>query len=392
MQIQPYLIVPKLIPQPTWGGKYIAGFKNLPANLQSLTIGQSYELAQDSSLSSITNSNELPIELGNASDGLTQEIFGNSHALFSLQSLIDSDPEKVLGKRNAESFGNRMRVLIKFTQAKGNSFQVHVRPGNTTANWKPKPESWYFFEKGKATLGLKTGSDLEKYRQVCKSIETVALELSEKVRSAQYAVVDARAQLAKTIQENSPYQFVNEINIEADTLIDLSDGGTHHSWEEGADIPDGNIVYEVQLNVMDKDCTLRSFDKGKIADDGTIRPIHIDDYFAALDAETTHNDPATLVRKMEEISSGGLEKARLFNSLYYKSSLLQIGKEYRGVEADTNTDDSFHHLFVKDGSIDLIVGDLSLHAEKGASIFIPASTGAYTLQSQSVATLIKTWA
>lgn len=386
---QAYLLVAKLIPQPTWGGEYIAEFKGLdPQTARGLRIGQSYELATDSFVSMVSHSRDVPVELGNSSDGSTVRIIGDSNSMLSLQSVIDENPVSVLGSHVVEKQGRQMRILIKFTQAKGNSFQVHVKQGVQLGHWKPKPESWYFFEKGKATLGLKKPIDREGYRQVCKRIEKKAIEVSEKVKRTHMRVEEARKQLLEVIKSNDPFAFVNVIDIEKDTIVDLSSGGVHHSWEEGDDIPLGNIVYEVQVNVMDNDCTLRSFDKGKIAEDGTIRPIHIDDYFAAVDSSDEANDAT---RYMHKVGTHTQEPVLLFDSLYYKSMLVQFEEEYSSVHTDPSADDSFHHLFVKEGSVVLVADNTRLKIEKGASVFVPASTKRYTLLSDGTAQVIKTW-
>ena len=49
-----YLIIPKLIEQPTWGGDYILNFKNWQNQdvFKGLKIGQSYELYSETKLRS----------------------------------------------------------------------------------------------------------------------------------------------------------------------------------------------------------------------------------------------------------------------------------------------------------------------------------------------------
>lgn len=392
MIIRPYLIVPRLIPQPTWGGTYIVDYKELPQeSVKNLSIGQSYELVSDSSLSIATRSMALPVEIANASDGMVQEMLGDKDGIFSLRALIDENPTLVLGKRVISKYKNQMQVLIKFTQAKGNSFQVHVRPGTQLGNWKPKPESWYFFEKGKVTLGLKQPIRIAEYKGVCSSIATKATEVTSKINTSSFTVDTARGELKNFIVAHSPYIFVNELTVDAHTVVDLSNGGIHHSWEEGEEIPNGNIVYEVQLNVMDKDCTMRSFDKGKISDDGSVRPVHLDDYFQALDIDEANNNPSVYMRKPMFHSDGGLDAAPLFNSFHYKSTLLSFSHEYRGIHTKTFEEESFVHLFIKEGNVELQAKQYLINANKGSSVFIPASTGEYALRSSGNATIIKTW-
>ncbi len=71
-----------------------------------------------------------------------------------------------------------------------------------------------------------------------------------------------------------------------DDVIDLTAGGIHHSWEEDNDrFPDGNLVYEVQVDVPDDRCSMRGFDKGKFLDDGGLRPTHVADYLATIEQD-----------------------------------------------------------------------------------------------------------
>lgn len=389
MTIQPYLLVPKVIPQPTWGGTYIYEFKHLPKECAQLAIGQSYELSSQSKFSTVSNSIGLPVEIGVAADGSTQEVIGDPHSMISLQELIDENPEGVLGKHVVQTHGNTMKVLIKFTQAKGNSFQVHVRPGFAVGNWKPKPESWYFFEKGKVTLGIQKQARLQEYKDVCLGIEALSNSLSSKVKEKSLSIQQAREQLSAYIKLHSPFDFVQELLLEKESIVDLSAGGIHHSWEEGEEIPQGNIVYEVQLNVMDNECTLRSFDKGKIADDGTVRSVNINDYFLALDSDEKKNEVSSYMRLPVYENKEGAECAQLFSTLNYSSQLLKIAGEY---QMNMGPDgQSFHHLFVKSGMIELHTGNVSLFISQGASVFVPASTGTYTLITKGVAQVIKTW-
>ncbi len=393
MEIKPYLIAPKLIPQPTWGGNYIAQLKGLSTEMfGKLLIGQSYELSTESMLSSVTDATKMPVEIGDPKTGETTEVIGDRTSLFSLQSLIDSDPNAVLGKRVVQKHGNTMQVLIKFTQAKGNSFQVHVRPSQQLGHWKPKPESWYYFEDGKATLGLNnpTPQRLAAYKQSCQLIDQKAQELSTQVQEGKLPVEDARAQLHKIIEEQNPFQYVNTVNVPKDTIIDLCDGGIHHSWEEGDSIPLGNIVYEVQLNVMDNDCTIRSFDKGKMGDDGRVRPAHVEDYFQSLDIDATRNASDALIRTMVKQSIAGITCAQLFDTPYYRSELLELAGEYSGEKTSPAKDESFHHIFVKEGVCLFRDGNSTFQLPTGTSLFVPADVDYYTITCDQKSIIVKT--
>ena len=55
-------------------------------------------------------------------------------------------------------------------------------------------------------------------------------------------------------------------------------------------IADGNLVYEVQVDVPDDRCSMRGFDKGKVLDDGSLRPTHVADYLATIEQDPAHTE------------------------------------------------------------------------------------------------------
>ena len=179
-------------------------------------------------------------------------------------TLIKSDPAGVLGQAVLDKFGPDLSLLIKLTQAKGNSFQVHLPEGQTLGHWVPKPEAWFYLAPGLYTFGLKPGTDFEAYSRVLHTMDDEMGRLSREVKSGRFSVEEARAQAKQRIQTLDPYAYVNTVEAQTDDLIDLSPGAIHHSWEEDNDrFPDGNLVYEVQVDVPDDKCSMRGFDKGE---------------------------------------------------------------------------------------------------------------------------------
>jgi mannose-6-phosphate isomerase class I len=100
----------------------------------------------------------------------------------------------------------------------------------------------------------------------------------------------------------------------------------------------GVINYEIQQNVMDPASTIRSFDKGKIKDDGSIRKIHIEDYFKYLDTDPIHNN----LQKMTPKKQGN----RLLTTEFYCLDILEVNDEIIDL-----TRDSFVDLFVREGKV-----------------------------------------
>src|SRR6185437_8295859 len=96
---------------------------------------------------------------GELTDRDAVEVPTHPEGSLHLADLVAENPEAVLGAAVVSERGPQLALLIKYTQALGNSFQVHIKDGVTHPQWKPKPESWYYFEPGLITLGVKPGID-----------------------------------------------------------------------------------------------------------------------------------------------------------------------------------------------------------------------------------------
>lgn len=329
---KPYLIIPFLVEQPTWGGEYICEKKGWlhKEGLMGKKVGQSYELYDRSLLATTITSSSDPL-------------FG--------PEVQDSIPISHFAEE-------RPFPLIKFTQAKGNSFQLHAKPESRGPYWQPKAESWYYFENGKITFGIKKGADIAEYKTTCFEIEKKMKELSHKVINNNLSLKEAKEEALIFIKEKNPWQFVNVHEVKKRDIVDLSGGGLHHSWEEDIEAcPMGNVLYEVQQDVMDPVCTIRSFDQGKFKEDGSIREIHIGDYFKYIDLDEKRNT-LTVKENMDGV---------LFNTPYYSLSLFSFTKKSI-MESST----SFHHLFVQEGEV-VITDSLGngLTVGQGHSCFVP---------------------
>ncbi len=355
---RPYLIIPELVEQPTWGGDYIAKLKGWQGRfgLDSLKIGQSYELWGKSKLATdIFDSQDLR--------------FGPSY-----ESLPFEKVANVLGP------GETMPLLIKINQALGNSFQLHIKPETKSDRWLPKPESWYFLEKGFISLGIRPETDQEEYRQTCLAIDQFMHTLSADISVGKLTLEEGRVKAREFIHTKNPWRFVNTYETNKYDLIDLSMGAVHHSWEENRDIsPEGNIVFEVQLDSSDDEATIRSFDQGKIKDDGTVRTLAIDEYFKHLDTDPEHNTIEYMKRSKEG--------EKLLRTRFYSVDLLELSAP-RTIQMKQ----SFHHLYVRDGAVEIRAHDVTVRVAKGHSCFVPSSVGSYLIVPQNQnSTLIQTF-
>jgi mannose-6-phosphate isomerase class I len=372
---KPYLISPTLIPQPTWGGTYIVEEKgwDTRSELKDVKIGQSYELYGKSWLDTE--------ETDSRNDTFGPEIGSNikqDKKHVNIETCIKDNAVAILGEDIAQKFA-KIPILIKFTQALGNSFQLHVRNKDTSQRWKPKPESWYFFQEGYITLGLNTKTSVFEYKNVCLAIDKKMRELSAGVRADLLPIEDARHEAIEYIKTKNPWKYINRIHTQKNACIDLSAGGIHHSWEEDPNNSKGNILYEVQADVSDDESTLRSFDQGKIKDDGSIRQLTIDEYFTYIDTDKEKNDVQTLLKQ----PTG----THIFKTDYYTMDLLHVSKK-----EIHQTSGSFCHLFAREGDFTVSTDAGSIYVSQGHSCFVPHACQEFEIASESgMSQVLKTY-
>lgn len=385
---RPYLVVPKLIEQPTWGGMYIVESKAWQerADLKGKKIGQSYELYDKSNLS-LSVSSADPMFVGEIADNKSvsgQSVIPNS---LPLSQLIAMDPAAVLGKRMVSTYGTDMHLLLKFTQALGNSFQLHIPDGVKNDRWKPKPESWYYFEPGLITCGIKEGVDWAAYQGAVTKLDAETQLIAARVRDKSLSYDEASQLIAQLVKETNPWQYVNVVRVEKGTLIDLSPCGIHHSWEEDlATIPLGNVLYEIQVNVMDDVATLRSFDKGKMSKDGTLRPLQIAEYFAYADKSPAANDPKTQMREAKSVEKNDrFSHERILETKYYSMDRITFMAKDVVFESPMDT---FRHVFVRSGSVVVSAAETPVTVTTGHSVFVPAGCKTYNVTATQANTEI----
>lgn len=362
-----------------------------PTELNAVKIGQSYELFQGSLLQPIA-CDTTTAALGDATSSEVKLVGTKEYRdrIFPLAALIEQDPVAVLGQTVVDRFGPHMPLLLKMNQALGNSYQLHIKYAEESeavrqavrrnpwlspaeaGGYLAKPESWYYFEPGLATLGLTEDCDIAGYRRVCQQVNEQVSALSKQVSEGKLSTQEAEVAAQKIIADLSPSQFVRRVEIPAGQVVDLSQGGVHHSWEADLDkFPEGNIVYEIQLDRMDTISTLRAFDQGKFKPDGSIRPLNIQDYFQHLDASPAANDPENLMREPTLVDPEGFqERLQLVRNDFY------ILDHYRVHDmhslAFPKSPGSFQHWFIKSGNVSITLGDLELVLHRGESCFIPA--------------------
>ena len=154
-----------LLNQTLWGGDKIIPFKHLTDNLEN--VGESWEISG-------VKGNETPVTEG--------EFAGRS-----LNDVVTTMKEKLVGKANYERFGDEFPLLIKFIDARQDlSIQVHPTDEIAQKQGKErgKTEMWYIMDSdpdAKLYSGLKKEITPEEYKAMVED-DTITEAL------AQYAV------------------------------------------------------------------------------------------------------------------------------------------------------------------------------------------------------------
>jgi mannose-6-phosphate isomerase class I len=232
------------------------------------------------------------------------------------------------------------------------------------------------------TLGVKPDVDWDEYRAECELIETRMKLLGQQLSEGLLSYDTVKRTVEQLLIAHNPWRFVNVLPVAREQLVDLSAGGIHHSWEEDpVQAPLGNVLYEIQAEAMDNVSTFRSFDKGKIASDGVVRPVQIEEYFRAIDRSSEANDPLPHLRSPEVARrTDEYLHEHLLASRYYrldKLTLHQLGDRY------TERINGFRHLFAKCGSLEVKSGSTSVMVSSGHSCFVPAAAESIEVVSRS---------
>ncbi|PID32077.1 hypothetical protein CR970_02465 [Candidatus Saccharibacteria bacterium] len=378
---KPYLVIPKLVEQPTWGGQYIVTQKQWSQHSEMLAkrIGQSYELYSGTNLSLLTDSAD-PKFVGELTDRDAVESQTRPDNAVALSDLLAADTLSVLGQEHLDQRGDTFGLLIKLTEALGNSFQVHIKSDQQHPKWLPKPEAWYYFEPGLITLGVKPDADWDAYKQSLQTIQDTMMNISRAMTAGNLTYAEAQTQVADLLAQQDPWQYVNTVRVKADDLVDLSCGGLHHSWEEDSALaPKGNILYELQSEALDKVSTFRAFDKGKIGPSGEVRDVHLDEYFEFIDRSPETNDPQSHLKAPERLAAtDAYTYDKLLDSPSFcldKLSLSQSGATF------TERVNRYKHFYAQSGSFRIATQHGSVTVTTAHSCFLPAKAETYTITS-----------
>lgn len=145
-----------------WGGEKIVPFKHLTSEQKQ--VGESWEISGVKDNESVVSNGE--------------------YKGWTLNKLVDTLKDKLVGKENYERFGNEFPLLVKFIDAREQlSIQVHPTDEQAQAQGlgRGKTEMWYVMESdADASLrsGLKQQITPEQYKEMVEN-DTITEALSE---------------------------------------------------------------------------------------------------------------------------------------------------------------------------------------------------------------------
>lgn len=230
-------------------------------------------------------------------------------------------------------------LLIKFIDAKQN-LSVQVHPDDEYAmrveGEYGKTEAWYILDcdpDAELILGFNREVSVEEFKEAAKS--------------------------------DAMMDICNKIKVKKGDLFFI-ESGTMHA------ICKGILLAEVQQN---SNTTYRIYDYGRLGNDGKPRELHVDKA-----ADVTKRCPPVIAdsseRKTETFDNA--KRAELTRCDLFAMFKLDVDGSYTA----TADDESFVSLLCLEGEGKVICGDTTLSFVKGESIFIPASSGDFTVEGK----------
>ena len=295
-----------LLKQTLWGGDKIIPFKHL--NTHQECVGESWEISG-------VKDNETVVANGKYK-GLT------------LNELVQTEKDRLVGKENYQRFGNEFPLLIKFIDAR-QDLSIQVHPTDEVAHRQGKghgkTEMWYVMDsapEAKLYNGLKRQITPELYKQMV----------------ADDTICDALAQYP--VREGDCF-FIP--------------AGRIHS------IGAGCFLTEIQQT---SDVTYRIYDFKRKDKDGNYRQLHTHEASEAIDY-------AVLDNYRTEYTPQKNEGQQLVDCPYFTTAVYNLTEP---MTIDYNELDSFVILIAVKGEGTLTVDGEETTFQTGDTILLPATT------------------
>jgi mannose-6-phosphate isomerase len=255
-----------------------------------------------------------------------------------LTELIEKYGRGIIGTDFSKKNLIRFPLLLKLIDA-NNKLSVQVHPGNDYAfshenGEMGKYEMWYILE-------AKPGAKL-----ICDFVPNITKEV-----------------FARAIQSGSVENYLKYIPVFPGDVIYIPPGIIHS-------IGEGIVLVEVQQN---SDITYRVYDYDRIDHNGRKRPLHIEKALDVIDFNTNGHREKTegLFVKLGTVS----QKKYLIANCYFAVELYTI----REMIEETTDGSKFYIYSFIEGEGNILYKKGCVAVNRGESVLIPASLGAYSL-------------
>lgn len=364
-----YFVIPKIVLDPASGGDYIPKMKNIKLKKEEL-VRSTIEFYEDSI---VVPGDKMPKAISKYPYVLAESESDKgkmNNVVKDAIKLKDLKPKDVYGTKLTPDF------RIKFIQTYGDSYKLTPKMKSGSYNFRPK--SWYFLTGGRVTLGVRSGIDQERYREVCENVYKFTQKVAGEVRNKKKSLKDAQKELKHFIDLNNPIKYVNPVILAKNTIVEFATGGIHNSIEGHPSMPNGNLLYEVEKDIDDDKADIEAFGKGYIWDKGEYKKVKISDYLDNLDKNVIDNDPNNIIRtriKLKDLKNWKLNKN--FYTPHYQMDELIINakKDYRIDQV------GFRHIFVMKGKGEIKTGDGDIEIREGNSYIVTADSKKLTIKN-----------
>lgn len=316
MKLYPFLFEPNLH-SVVWGGNQLRPYKGLEPTDEP--IGESWEVSA------------VPTSISIISNG---EYQGRD-----LISLIDEDPEAILGKTVNEKYQGKLPLLVKFIDAK-RDLSIQVHPNDEMAMREHgkmgKSEMWYII---KADEGAHLYAGFQK--------EITPEEYQQRIADG-------------TITE-----VLADHKVKAGDVFYLPAGRVHA-------ICGGIMLAEVQQS---SDVTYRIYDYNRPGMDGKPRELHTELAAKALDYHVEEN-------YRTEYNDNTNKAVQIIDSPYFDVRVMEISKSFH---RDLRKYDSFIISMCLEGDCKLKIRETGdeIQLKQGYSTLIPATIADYDVIPQN---------
>ncbi len=253
----------------------------------------------------------------------------------SLQDLIDSNAEELLGKSVVERFGKEFPILIKFIDAK-QDLSIQLHPNDALAKERHdsfgKTEMWYIMDadpKAELIVGFNKDVTKEEY--------------------------------AESIANDTLLDLLNYEEVKEGDTFFINTGKIHA-------IGAGVMLAEIQQT---SDVTYRVFDFNRKDKDGNLRELHTELALDAVDYEKKDDFKVAYGHKKNEVNT-------MVDCPYFKTNFIELTEN---LDLDTTQRDSFTIFMCVGGEVKINTAEGEVSIKSGETALLPASTQKIKLQS-----------